>query len=168
MAKESPSGPTTRTHAIHDKVNSILFTLDLDTPLDRVLPHADVRCVIRYKHRQESTMEEFTMLKEEEEERRRKEEKKMRSKEKKKKERAWNLHLAQAGTSTWGRLEPPPGSGWNLHAAKSTAQGIGTLVPPSRHGRYLHPGLSGTSRPGTARGTVGGSGHPGHMHTSYR
>jgi hypothetical protein len=46
-----PSGPTTRTQAIHDKVNSILSTLDLDTTLDGVLPHSDMLCVIRYEER---------------------------------------------------------------------------------------------------------------------
>jgi hypothetical protein len=38
--------------AIHDKVNSILSTLDLDTNLDGMLHHANVLCVIRYKLRQ--------------------------------------------------------------------------------------------------------------------
>ncbi|KAK1595953.1 hypothetical protein QYE76_059200 [Lolium multiflorum] len=38
-----PSGPMTRARAkaIHDKVNSLLTTLDLGTPLDGLLPHAD-------------------------------------------------------------------------------------------------------------------------------
>ncbi|KAK1579642.1 hypothetical protein QYE76_016620 [Lolium multiflorum] len=50
-----PSGPMTRARAkaIHDKVNSLLTTLDLGTPLDGLLPHADVLCVIRYKAHQD-------------------------------------------------------------------------------------------------------------------
>ncbi|KAK1616602.1 hypothetical protein QYE76_022119 [Lolium multiflorum] len=42
-----------RVKALHDKVNSILSTLDLDTTFDGMLPHADVLCVIRYKPREE-------------------------------------------------------------------------------------------------------------------
>ena len=38
-----------RVEALHDKVKSILSTLNLDTTLDGMLPHADVLCVIRYK-----------------------------------------------------------------------------------------------------------------------
>ncbi|KAK1628064.1 hypothetical protein QYE76_002379, partial [Lolium multiflorum] len=43
-----PSGPMTRARAkaIHDKVNSLLTTLDLDTPLDGMLPHAETLCRI--------------------------------------------------------------------------------------------------------------------------
>ncbi|KAK1648901.1 hypothetical protein QYE76_066706 [Lolium multiflorum] len=37
-----------RAKAIHDKVNSLLTTLDLGTPLDGMLPHAETLCVIRY------------------------------------------------------------------------------------------------------------------------
>src|SRR3954463_5721489 len=45
-----PSGPMTRARAkaLHDKVNSLLITLDLDTPLDGMLLTADTLCVIRY------------------------------------------------------------------------------------------------------------------------
>ncbi|KAK1678839.1 hypothetical protein QYE76_039687 [Lolium multiflorum] len=39
--------------ALHDEVNSLLTTLDLGTPLDGLLPHADVLCVIRYKAHQD-------------------------------------------------------------------------------------------------------------------
>ena len=42
-----------RAKAIHDKVNSLLTTLDLGTPLDGLLPHADVLCVVRYKAHQD-------------------------------------------------------------------------------------------------------------------
>jgi hypothetical protein len=50
-----PSGPMTRARvkALHDEVNSLLTTLDLGTPLDGLLPHADVLCVIRYKEHQD-------------------------------------------------------------------------------------------------------------------
>ena len=41
-----------RVKALHDEVNSLLTTLDLGTPLDGLLPHADVLCVIRYKEHQ--------------------------------------------------------------------------------------------------------------------
>ncbi|KAK1608389.1 hypothetical protein QYE76_032062 [Lolium multiflorum] len=42
-----------RAKAIHDKVNSLLTTLDLDTPLDGMLPHAETLCVIRYVEHQD-------------------------------------------------------------------------------------------------------------------
>src|SRR5215218_7637416 len=50
-----PSGPMTRARAkaLHDKVNSLLTTLDLDTPLDGMLPHAETLCVIRYVEHQD-------------------------------------------------------------------------------------------------------------------
>ncbi|KAK1608011.1 hypothetical protein QYE76_031684 [Lolium multiflorum] len=50
-----PSGPMTRARAkaIHDKVNSLLTSLDLDTPLDGMLPHAETLCVIRYVEHQD-------------------------------------------------------------------------------------------------------------------
>ena len=50
-----PSGPMTRARvkALHDKVNSLLTTLDLGTPLDGLLPHTDTLCVIRYKVHQD-------------------------------------------------------------------------------------------------------------------
>src|SRR5215217_2570497 len=49
-----PSGPMTRARvkALHDKVNSLLTSLDLDTPLDGMLPHAETLCVIRYGEHQ--------------------------------------------------------------------------------------------------------------------
>src|SRR4051812_31626324 len=37
-----------RAKSLHDKVNSLLITLDLDTPLDGMLLTADTLCVIRY------------------------------------------------------------------------------------------------------------------------
>jgi hypothetical protein len=39
--------------ALHDKVNSILSTLDLDTPLNGLLLHSETLCVIRYEPREE-------------------------------------------------------------------------------------------------------------------
>ncbi|KAK1595928.1 hypothetical protein QYE76_007778 [Lolium multiflorum] len=64
-----PSGPMTRARAkaIHDKVNSLLTTLDLGTPLDGMLPHADVLCVIRYKAHQDPGEEETPWSREGEE-----------------------------------------------------------------------------------------------------
>lgn len=38
---------------LHDKVNSILSTLDLDTPLNDLLLHSETLCVIRYEPREE-------------------------------------------------------------------------------------------------------------------
>ncbi|KAK1602193.1 hypothetical protein QYE76_018177 [Lolium multiflorum] len=66
-----PSGPMTRARAkaIHDKVNSLLTTLDLDTPLDGLLPHADVLCVIRYKAHQDPGEDETSWSREGEEQR---------------------------------------------------------------------------------------------------
>ncbi|KAK1602100.1 hypothetical protein QYE76_017143 [Lolium multiflorum] len=64
-----PSGPMTRARAkaIHDKVNSLLTTLDLGTPLDGLLPHADVLCVIRYKAHQDPGEDETPWSREGEE-----------------------------------------------------------------------------------------------------
>ncbi|KAK1614260.1 hypothetical protein QYE76_019777 [Lolium multiflorum] len=42
-----------RVKALHDKVNSLLTSLDLDTPLDGMLPHAETLCVIRYVEHQD-------------------------------------------------------------------------------------------------------------------
>jgi len=42
-----------RVKALHEKVNSLLTTLDLGTPLDGMLPHADMLCVIRYEEHQD-------------------------------------------------------------------------------------------------------------------
>ena len=55
-----PSGPMTRARvkALHDKVNSLLSTLDLDSPLDGMLPHADMLCVIRYIPQKDSKMDQ--------------------------------------------------------------------------------------------------------------
>ncbi|KAK1641608.1 hypothetical protein QYE76_059413 [Lolium multiflorum] len=65
-----PSGPMTRARvkALHDKVNSLLTTLDLDTPLDGLLPQADMLCVIRYEPREKDSTADPKMDKEEGEE----------------------------------------------------------------------------------------------------
>jgi hypothetical protein len=44
-----------RVKAIHDKVNSLLSTLNLDTTLDGVLLHSDVLYVLRYDIREDWT-----------------------------------------------------------------------------------------------------------------
>jgi hypothetical protein len=54
-----------RVKALHDEVNSLLTTLDLGTPLDGLLPHADVLCVIRYKAHQDPGEEETPRSREE-------------------------------------------------------------------------------------------------------
>ncbi|KAK1665420.1 hypothetical protein QYE76_053579 [Lolium multiflorum] len=58
-----------RVKALHDKVNSLLTTLDLGTPLDGMLPHADVLCVIRYKEHQDPGGEDEPGTREGEEQR---------------------------------------------------------------------------------------------------
>ncbi|KAK1601961.1 hypothetical protein QYE76_027066 [Lolium multiflorum] len=50
-------------------VNSLLTTLDLGTPLDGLLPHADVLCVIRYKAHQDPEEDETPWSREGEEQR---------------------------------------------------------------------------------------------------
>jgi hypothetical protein len=64
-----PSGPMTRARvkALHDKVNSLLTTLDLDTPLDGMLPHAETLCVIRYMEHQGPGKDETSWSREGEE-----------------------------------------------------------------------------------------------------
>ena len=37
-----------RAKAIHDKVNSLLYTCELDPTLDGTLPHANALCILRY------------------------------------------------------------------------------------------------------------------------
>ncbi|KAK1648993.1 hypothetical protein QYE76_066798 [Lolium multiflorum] len=66
-----PSGPMTRARAkaIHDKVNSLLTTLDLDSPLDGMLPHAETLCVIRYMEHQDPGEDETSWSREGEEQR---------------------------------------------------------------------------------------------------
>ncbi|KAK1680979.1 hypothetical protein QYE76_041827, partial [Lolium multiflorum] len=56
-----------RVKALHEKVNSLLTTLDLGTPLDGMLPHADVLCVIRYKEHQDPGEEDAPWSREGEE-----------------------------------------------------------------------------------------------------
>ena len=53
-----------RVKALHDKVNSLLTTLDLDTPLDGLLPQADMLCVIRYEPREKDVAADPKMDKE--------------------------------------------------------------------------------------------------------
>ncbi|KAK1697512.1 hypothetical protein QYE76_014209 [Lolium multiflorum] len=58
-----------RVKALHDKVNSLLTTLDLGTPLDGMLPHADVLFIIRYKAHQDTGEEDKPWSREGEEQR---------------------------------------------------------------------------------------------------
>jgi hypothetical protein len=46
-----PSGPMTRARAkaLHDKVNSLLFTCDFGSTLDGMLLHSDTLCILRYE-----------------------------------------------------------------------------------------------------------------------
>src|SRR5215212_2385514 len=56
-----------RAKAIHDKVNSLLTTLDLGSPLDGMLPHAETLCVIRYMEHQDPGEDETSWSREGEE-----------------------------------------------------------------------------------------------------
>ena len=49
-----PSGPMTRARAkaLHDKVNSLLSSLDLGSTLDGLLLHTDTLCILRYESRE--------------------------------------------------------------------------------------------------------------------
>ena len=46
-----------RIQAIHDKVNSLLNTLDLDTTLDGLLLHASTLCVLSYEPQEPPSMD---------------------------------------------------------------------------------------------------------------
>ena len=50
-----PSGPMTRARAkaLHDKLNSLLSTIDLDSTLDGLLLHTDTLCILRYEPREQ-------------------------------------------------------------------------------------------------------------------
>ena len=50
-----PSGPMTRARAkaLHDKVNSLLSTIDLGSTLDGLLLHTDTLCILRYEPREQ-------------------------------------------------------------------------------------------------------------------
>jgi hypothetical protein len=44
-----------RAKAIHDKVNSFLYTLEIDHTVNGSLPHSNAICVIRYEPHETST-----------------------------------------------------------------------------------------------------------------
>jgi hypothetical protein len=48
--------------AIHDKVNLLLSTLELDITLNILIPHTNILCVIKYQSRQGSEGEEASLL----------------------------------------------------------------------------------------------------------
>ena len=52
-----------RVKALHDKVNSLLSMLVLDSTLDGMLPHADMLCVLRYIPQEDSLMDQDDKLK---------------------------------------------------------------------------------------------------------
>ena len=49
-----------RAKALHDKVNSFLYTCDLDSTLDGTLPHANALCILRFEplHRLHGSMKD--------------------------------------------------------------------------------------------------------------
>ena len=51
----SPSGPMTRARAkaLHEKVNSLLSSIDLGSTLDGLLLHTDTLCILRYEPREQ-------------------------------------------------------------------------------------------------------------------
>jgi hypothetical protein len=148
-----------RIKALHDKVNSILATLDLDTPLDGMLPHAETLCVIRYKNHQGYEGEEAPFIKEEEakanglEEEERKKEEEGRKKKGQEKEReeggasrpkeAGTSRPMVAGASTLAGRWPKPGL---------AARERGRPVVPAPPGRYYRRELGGTSPAWSPRG----------------
>jgi hypothetical protein len=171
-----------RVKALHDKVNSILATLDLDTPLDGMLPHADTLCVIRYKDHQGYEGEEAPFIKGEEakaygleeEERKKEEERRKKNGQEKEEEkeggasRPWEAGTSRpevAGASTLAGRWPKP---------SLAARQVGRPVVPAPPGRYYRRGLGATSWPtcgkekeagtsgqGTGRGTAQRSKYPG-------
>ena len=54
-----------RDKALHDKVNSLLSMLDSDSPLDGMLPQANMLCVIRYIPQGDSTSSQDGKLEQE-------------------------------------------------------------------------------------------------------
>ena len=105
-----------RVKALHDKVNSLLTTLDLDTPLDGLLPQADMLCVIRYEPREKNITADPKMDKEEGEE------------ESQLKDAPQGRHCRPPGTGTAGLQTPalpaPPAEG-------ATKARTGTAGPSS-------------------------------------
>ena len=55
-----------RVKALHDKVNSLLTMLGLDSTLDGMLPHADMLCVLRYIPQEATPEDQGHELEEEE------------------------------------------------------------------------------------------------------
>ena len=170
-----PSGPMTRARvkALHDKVNSILATLDLDTPLDGMLPHAETLCVIRYKDHQGYEGEEAPFIKEEENQ--------INGKEEKEKKKDMRRKDEGRGEKRRGEMESgasmPRGAGasthgWQEAGATLAAHMEGGPVVPAPPGRYYRRVLGGTSwcaglkgRPippagGSGRGTARGTRPP--------
>ncbi|KAK1668945.1 hypothetical protein QYE76_057104 [Lolium multiflorum] len=158
-----------RVKALHDKVNSILATLDLDTPLDGMLPHAETLCVIRYKDHQGYEEEEAPFIKEEEitwckklEEMKKKEEMRREGERKKEDRRKEGEGRRSAWRQAHGRRQAGTTSTSGLPATKATTGSPGLLLAgtyrraPSlaRQGRYRLDGWAGTSGLGTARGTA--------------
>ncbi|KAK1595956.1 hypothetical protein QYE76_059203 [Lolium multiflorum] len=155
-----PSGPMTRARvkALHDKVNSLLTSLDLDTPLDGMLPHAETLCVIRYVEHQDHGEDVTPWSREGEEQlskkmyteldpkspEERKEEKtdgRSRTRSDRAPDRATRLRIRSTG-----RLTGPPGSQPGYQP-----------VPSGQH-----PGASGPRPVGARSQARSGPGPPGH------
>ena len=109
--------PRSRAKAIHQEVNSLLSTLTLNSPLDGMLPHANMLCVIRYEPREKYVAGDTKLDTEDGEE------------EYQLKDAPQGRHCRPPGTGTAGLLTPA------LPASRR------------RHCRPAHPGTAGLQTP---------------------
>jgi hypothetical protein len=157
-----------RLKAIHDKVNSILSVVDLNTHLNGILPHAHIRYVIRCKRQQGPIEEELQWCKEERrrKEKRREEERRRKEKRREGKKKERRRKGRGGGASGQGGPVPPAMGGRHLQLeSRRLPQALPRVclrpVLPAMHGRYYRPWPSGTSALGTGQGTAWGSEYPG-------
>jgi hypothetical protein len=151
-----------RVKALHDEVNSLLTTLDLGTPLDGLLPHADVLCVIRYKEHQGHQEEDTPWSKGGEEQLDKKMDTKMdmeldrKSPEERKEEKTDGRSRTRSTGSLTGSPGPQPGLTGLLTGPPGQLPGF-ALVTSGRHPGDLEP------RPVSARSQARSeTGLPGH------
>jgi hypothetical protein len=143
-------------------VNSLLTTLDLGTPLDGLLPHADVLCVIRYKEHQGHQEEDTPWSKGGEEQLDKKMDMKMdmeldrKSPEERKEEKTDGRPRTRSTGSLTGPPGPQPGLTGLLTGPPGQQPGF-ALVTSGRHPGDLEP------RPVAARSQARSeTGLPGH------
>ncbi|KAK1602032.1 hypothetical protein QYE76_071932, partial [Lolium multiflorum] len=133
-----------RVKALHDEVNSLLTTLDLGTPLDGLLPHADVLCVIRYKEHQGHQEEDTPWSKGGEEQLDKKMDMKMdmeldrKSPEERKEEKTDGRLRTRSTGSLTGPPGPQPGLTGLLTGPPGQQPGF-ALVTSGRHPGDLEP-----------------------------